>query len=65
MRIAVLVPAGLAARSTALAKAGAEVPSWPRAHLTAIRTRGLKVLGPRGITSGHPCQQRASQYWHG
>jgi len=50
MRIAVIGAGGVGgAFGAALAKAGAEVTFVARgAHLTAMRTRGLKVLGPRG-----------------
>src|SRR5262245_36863777 len=50
MRIAVIGAGGVGgAFGAALAKAGAEVTFVARgAHLTAIQTGGLKVLGPRG-----------------
>jgi 2-dehydropantoate 2-reductase len=50
MRIAVIGAGGVGgAFGVALAKAGADVTFVARgAHLTAMRTRGLRVLGPRG-----------------
>ena len=50
MRIAVIGAGGVGgAFGAALAKAGGDVTFLARgAHLTAMRTRGLSVLGPRG-----------------
>jgi 2-dehydropantoate 2-reductase len=50
MRIAVIGAGGVGgAFGAALAKAGAEVTFVVRGdHLSALQTRGLKVLGPRG-----------------
>jgi 2-dehydropantoate 2-reductase len=65
MRIAVIGAGGVGgAFGAALAKAGAEVTFVARgAHLTAMRTRGLKVLGPRGdvhLSPTHASNEPAS-----
>jgi 2-dehydropantoate 2-reductase len=58
MRIAVIGAGGVGgAFGAALAKAGSDVTFVARgAHLAAMRTRGLKVLGPRGDVHLSPVQ---------
>jgi 2-dehydropantoate 2-reductase len=58
MRIAVIGAGGVGgAFGAALAKAGGEVIFLARgAHLEALRTRGLSVLGPRGDVHLNPVQ---------
>src|SRR5262245_2481248 len=58
MRIAVIGAGGVGgAFGAALAKAGADVTFVARgAHLAAMRTRGLSVLGPRGDIHLSPAQ---------
>src|SRR5437588_291296 len=58
MRIAVIGAGGVGgAFGAALAKAGADVTFLARgAHLAAMRTRGLSVLGPRGDIHLNPTQ---------
>src|SRR5688572_15175939 len=58
MRIAVIGSGGVGgAFGAALAQAGADVTFVARgAHLEAMRTNGLRVVGPRGDVHIHPCK---------